>query len=373
MEADLHHDGKQIAAFVLPSFAGGGAEKAMLQVAAHIDRTRFTPIVIVLNGSGPLFKFLPEDVPIYDLEKPRLRQAIGKLRQALGRINPEVVLSTIGYLNMGVLAAAFGVVSRNCRLIVREANIPQATVEALGSRLLARAGYAYLYRRAAVVLCNAKAVRNALQHYGVPVDRIAVIPNPIDVEGLRRSIVPRAEAQAHRSHFVASGRLVHQKGFDRLLGWFSKLNPSAQLTIFGEGPMRAELEAQSRELGLSKRVVFKGYDSEPWQCIANANAFLLPSRWDGMSNAALEALALGTPVIGCREAGGIVELPDETPAGAVTITQRGDEFIAAMKSAAETRRENEIASSLLPDRFDLPNVMNEYEAICAGQFSPSAV
>ena len=281
-------------------------------------------------------------------------------------MQPDVVLSTIGYLNMGVLAAAIGAVPRSCRLIVREANIPKATVDALGSRLLARAGYAILYKRAAAVLCNATIVKNALRHYGVPGDRISIIPNPIDVEGLRRTIIRKEGAPDGRRNFVASGRLVHQKGIDRLLRWFSKLETSAELTIFGEGPMRAQLEAQSNELGLANRVTFKGYVSEPWQCIADATAFLLPSRWEGMPNAALEALALGTPVIACREAGGIVELSEETPPGAVTIALDENDFINAMRSATETSRAEGARISLLPVRFDLARVVFEYETICLG-------
>ncbi len=225
-----------------------------MQVASHIDRTRFAPYVIVLDRSGPLSDFLPNDVPIHDLRSPRLRNAMGKLRRILKSMKPDVVLSTIGYLNMGVLAAAIGAIPHSCRLIVREANIPEATVDALGSRLLARAGYAFLYRRAAAVLCNAKIVKNTLRSYGVPDDKIFIIPNPIDVEGLRDTILRKEGAPDGRTQFVASGRLVRQKGIDRLLRWFSKLETSAELTIFGEGPMREQLEALSKELELTNRV-----------------------------------------------------------------------------------------------------------------------
>ncbi len=90
-----------------------------------------------------------------------------------------------------------------------------------------------------------------------------------------------------------------------------------------------------------------------------------------MSNAALEALALGTPVIGCSEAGGIVELSNEAPPGAVTVARDEIEFINAMKSVIKTREAGGAGNSLLPVRFNLARVVFEYETICLGQPSRS--
>ena len=60
--------------FVLPSFAGGGAERVMLHLLGGIDRSHFLPTLIVLRGDGPLADLLPGDVPLVDLARPRLRQ-----------------------------------------------------------------------------------------------------------------------------------------------------------------------------------------------------------------------------------------------------------------------------------------------------------
>jgi glycosyltransferase involved in cell wall biosynthesis len=353
-------------AIVLPHFSGGGAERVLLQVARGLDLKRFATTVVVLDGQGPYSKLIPSHVSVRDLSTPQLRAAFGSLRQTFREMRPDVVLSTLGYLNLGVLAASFGTLSSRCRLIVREANIPQATATALGSNLLTRLAYTILYRRADAVLCNAKIVKEELVRFGVQKKRIHVVANPIDTDGIRGSIKWPIRSQDKEIRFVAMGRLVHQKGFDRLINWIAELNKPAHLIILGEGPMRPELEEQIINANLGDRVTLRGHVEVPWQHLAEADAFLLSSRWEGMPNAALEALALGVPVIACNEAGGVVELPDETPEGAVVIADTSKAFVAAMKQVTPRARTTDVPCSLLPERYGLRAVLKKYETLISG-------
>lgn len=344
---------------VLPAFSGGGAERVMLQVARYLDRGRFRITLIVLDGVGPLTGEIPEDVTVRDLSQPRLRKALPELRRQLREIGPDVVFSTMGYLNMGVLLSTIGILA-TCRFVVREANMPTSTVDALGSSLVASFGYRCLYRRAHNVLCNSERVRQSLVKAGVQSSRISVVRNPIDIDRLRH-MAGHPVRTSDNLKFVTAGRLVHQKGFDRLLDWFSRANTNAELVILGEGAMRDELEAQIIQLGISERVSLSGYVSNPWPLIAEADAFLLPSRWEGMSNAALEALALGVPVIASDEAGGISELLAESPDGAITVATGAEAFIDAMNAVQCPIAPNELGESLLPEAFRLQVVLSDFE------------
>jgi glycosyltransferase involved in cell wall biosynthesis len=348
--------------FVIPSFAGGGAERVMLQVAARLDRIRFQPTVIALDGSGPLRSELPEDVPILDLNTPQLRHAIRALRRAFSHSRPNVVFSTMGYLNMGIVIANIGLFSPRPRIVIREANIPMATLTALGSPISGKIAYRLLYRLADAIICNAEFVRDQLGAMGVPTELISVVHNPVDVDNLRR--LAHENSSPDYGGFVTAGRLVHQKGYDRLLHWFAKCSKNSHLTIFGDGPQRAELTALIRSLGLAGRVELPGYCKQPWGTIARADAYLLPSRWEGMSNAALEALAVGTPVVACREAGGIKEIA--ATAGAVKVVDGGSAFVAAMRAIPPRIGEPALRPSLLPDKFALDTVVHLYEQILSG-------
>ena len=338
--------------FVLPSFAGGGAERVVLNLAGALDRARFAPEVVVLDGRGPLAASVPSGIPVHNLHRPRLRQAMPALVGALRRLQPRAVVPTLGYLNLALLAAR-SFLPTGTRIFPREANLPSVSIEALLSPALGRLAYRYLYPRADGVLCNARIVAEALtRECGVAPARIHLIDNPIDVVRIRAAATPAIRADGAGLRFVAAGRLTHQKGFDRLIDLFATLAPDAQLTILGDGPDRAALEARGVSRGVTARTSFAGFQALPWPFYAGADAFLLPSRWEGMPNAALEALACGTPVIATPESGGIGEVAATAAPDAVTVAAWDGEVAGALRTVrvqpAAAPRE-----SLLPERFTL--------------------
>jgi glycosyltransferase involved in cell wall biosynthesis len=107
-----------------------------------------------------------------------------------------------------------------------------------------------------------------------------------------------------------------------------------------------------------------GFTDNPWEWFAGADAVLVPSRWEGMPNVALEALACGAPVIATPEAGGIAELADETGGSAVRVCPAGSEFIEAMNFMHHGVPE--IRPSLLPPRYDHKVVNGAFAALLEG-------
>lgn len=337
----------------------------MLSVASELDRSRFAPALVVLDAEGPLASAAPADVPVTTLAAPRLRHALPALYRTLRRMQPDVVLSTMGYLNLAVLAAGRLALAPHARILVREANQVSATLNAFPSKALGRFAYRRLYRKADAVLCNSSGVARELAEVGVPPQSIKLIGNPIDTAALRRRATG---AEQTPGRFVAAGRLMRQKGFDRLVDWFAAMPEAATLTIFGEGPERPSLEARIAAAGLAARIDLPGYVPEIWRQLAGADAFLMPSRWEGMPNAALEALALGVPVIATEEAGGLKELRGEAPGDRLLLAEDGAEFVSAMRSAIRTEPiPPGLRDSALPARFSKPVVVAQYAALMAGE------
>jgi glycosyltransferase involved in cell wall biosynthesis len=106
------------------------------------------------------------------------------------------------------------------------------------------------------------------------------------------------------NYFCSVGRLSKQKGFDRLIKSYAIAFKRVQsdvdfpkLIIVGEGELGSELIELARSEGIAERVIFNGYNSNPYPIIKHALAFLLTSRHEGMPTALIEALYLETPVI----------------------------------------------------------------------------
>jgi glycosyltransferase involved in cell wall biosynthesis len=120
-----------------------------------------------------------------------------------------------------------------------------------------------------------------------------VIPNPVDLKA------PQGRRPNTR-RLVAVGRLVHQKGFDLLLRAFAQIapeHPDWSLTIWGEGDLRAPLEALCAQLGVEGQVQLPGLTDQPGQWVADAEVFVLSSRYESFGNVITEAMVAGLPVV----------------------------------------------------------------------------
>lgn len=342
-------------AFVVPDLGGGGAQRVMLTLARGIDRRRVDLHLIVFGGSSVLAGDVPPDVTIETLGTDRLSRAMPKLVRTLRQLRPQVVVSFMGYVNLALLAARPLLGSR-IRIVAREANVVSATIDAFPAWVPTRWCYRLLYPRAAAIIAQRESIADEIARIAPgAADRIVLLPNPVDEARQRRLATPIQRRTGVGLNLVAAGRLTHQKGFDRLIDLFSQLPNDAHLTVFGEGPDRAELQTRVAALGLGRRVSLPGFSTALPAAIAGADVFVLPSRWEGMSNVTLEALALGTPVVASDEAG-VEEIARAAP-GAITIAPVDATFVSAVarhRNAGESM--NSPRPSLLPAEYRLENV-----------------
>jgi len=142
---------------------------------------------------------------------------------------------------------------------------------------------------------------------GVRAPRITVIPNgvtPLDTLSVNRSEARKNLGLSEVDIFILSiGRLTYQKGHEYFIQAMSKVVrhfPNAKAGICGDGPLRSQLESQILKLGLSDSVKLLGAWDDVSPILASADIFVLPSRWEGLSRALMEAMAAGIPVIATR-------------------------------------------------------------------------
>jgi glycosyltransferase involved in cell wall biosynthesis len=184
-------------------------------------------------------------------------------------------------------------------------------------------------RRAAALICVSAEVEAELRALGVPPERLARIPNGVDVRRLRPPDGGPAAAAARRTALglpadgpllVSCGRLDARKRLDLLVRALG--STPGTLVLVGDGPERARLGATARAAGVGARVVVRATVDDVTPYLWAADAYVTASAQDGLSNAVLEAMACGLPVVAAG-AGGMAELvdaatgvavPDPTPA-----------------------------------------------------------
>ena len=344
-------------AFVLPDNNAGGAQHVMRSFAAALDPEKFRVDLIVICEAGGRGIELPSSVRVTYLSGARLLAALPKLIGKLRELKPDIVVSVMGYLNLAILAS---LPAHKARAIVREANALSATKAAMPGWLPTDLLYRYLYPRAAAIIAPTSSISRQIQAVVPKATGISVIANPVDEASLRQRANSSIRPPGKGLVVVGAGRLTAQKGFDRLVDLVPLLPADARLFIFGEGGDRDLLLQRVEARGLADRVFFPGYSTDLPAIIAGADVFVLPSRWEGLSNVALESLAVGTPVVASVEAS-LEEVARAAPAGAITIAPVGPSFAAAIAEiAVDQKRCSAPRPSLLPTSYRQVNAAGEF-------------
>lgn len=349
-------------AAVMPAWTAGGSERVLTTLAAGLPAEAIQTRLFVVGEQGDLSFDSGQIASVHTLGIPRIRSAVWPLWRLFRGLHTQVIVSSQAHLNIVLLW--LGLCLPGVRVIVREANMPSACLDNGHWPRWYRLLYRLALQRAACVIASSEQMKTDLMKtLGVPSRKIVVLYNPVDADGLRARAAKPIRPPGPGRRFVAVGRLVRQKGFDRLIDWMAGIVPEDRLDILGDGPDRPKLEARIDALGVGDRVRLHGFIADPAPVIAGADALLMPSRWEGMPNAALEALALGTPVIATPESGAIAEVADQAPAGAVTLAE---DFPKAM---ADVLRQPASAPrpSLLPPAFDKPCAIRRFTEIVSGR------
>lgn len=219
------------------------------------------------------------------------------------------------------------------------------------------------------IVVNAKRIRTTLNKCStIHSDRVKVIYNGIPD--------PPAETKSDFSidplRIVSVGLLQPRKGFHRLIKAVSLLPPELseriELTILGEGEQRTELEARICELGLQGRVSLPGFSSDVSSELRKASLFVLVSNNEGLSNALLEALSHGLPVL-TTDSGGTGEVL--TDGEDCILTDGSPEDIAAKLQSVLAGSINlsclsARACKTAVDTFSLTRMGDELEAFLLG-------
>ena len=284
-------------ALVISDLHGGGAQRVLTALAADWTTRGLRLCAITLSQRCSDKFTLHPDVTRVALNVAARSESTARavianlrrmyaLRRAILHANAPVVVSFIATTNVITILASVGL---KARIVACERNDPRLQLLNRPWESLRR----FSYRYADAVTANSRGALQTLESY-VPRRKLFFVPNPV-----RPTAVSVRESR-RRQTILNVGRLTYQKAHDILLQAYAQVVakiPNWNLAIVGEGPRSQRLRDQASSLGLLEHIEWVGWTTEIEQYYESAQLFVLPSRYEGMPNALLEAMSFGLPPI----------------------------------------------------------------------------
>jgi glycosyltransferase involved in cell wall biosynthesis len=316
---------------IISTLTPGGAERVVSTLTKEWSK-QHTVSIAVFDAKVIAY---PYGGDLVSLSLPASKNRIKKIITSIRRIiklfllvqdkTPDKVISFMESANIPAIIACFFSRRTKC-LIVSTRNNPHCFTgfQKLSMRCL--------YSIPNKVVAVSQGVADSLANLGIEKSKIKVIYNPVDIAYLKTE-EQYNPAAIYGRYILAAGRLVLQKGFDKLILAFSKISDTkVKLIILGEGELRLSLEKQIKDLQLDTRVLLPGVVNNIAVWFKNAECFVLSSYYEGCPNVLLEAMSNGCPIVSFDCPYGPSEILQNSDTG--ILVENGN--INTLKTAIET-------------------------------------
>ncbi len=313
--------------FVAPGMLFGGAERVMSILANEWGKRNVETMILVTETDAISKYHLSDKVTMISCLEDKKNAKIPhfvivkRVREICKKWQPDVVISL--YNNLCALTA-LAIIGLNIPLIYSERNDPNKTnqrpIDRLYRKIVEHMADKIVFQTTGAQRCYSKSVQ----------EKSAVILNPLNTCGF-----PIHDFSNEKHEIVSVGRLEPQKNQKLLIDAFALIAndfPEYQLTIYGEGSLRKELEDYIKAKGLQERVSLPGSKNNIQEHIKDASLFVLSSDYEGIPNALIEAMAIGLPCVSTDcSPGGARELIEEGISGLITPCSDANKLSDAMR------------------------------------------
>ena len=372
---------------MINSLNGGGAEKVLQTLLANLDYCKYDVTLYSMHRENIAELNYPSQIHykvVFDRYAGknalwrRVREFTGKVKGKLFSILPSKLFYALFFQEKYDVEIAF-IEGESTKIISGSTNRQSKKYAWVHIDLQQNPWTDFLYQSVEderahyeafdKILCVSESVRSAfLSKYSVSPGKVAVQYNPIDrAEILRKAQLPCEVAGKTMFRMIAVGRLVNQKGFDRLIKVAAKLRDDGlrfELLILGEGENRPLLEELIQGLGLENVVYLLGFRTNPYSIMATGDLLVCSSRSEGFSTVVTEGVILGLPVVS-TDCAGIREIFGPAQCGMITENSSEDLYAALKKilDAPQQLKRFREETARRGEYFSLSNTMRCVESI----------
>jgi sugar transferase (PEP-CTERM/EpsH1 system associated) len=356
----------------------GGLERVVLKLLTHTDRTRYAPVVCVLDEPGVLAPQLESiGIPLRMIPRgPRLNPRLPMdLESWLHQEDARIVHTHNASPHLyGALAA------RLARLRLHARHFPRIVHTKHGRNDPGSRRKVLVNRIASSLTDRVVAVSNdvanlALELEHVRPDKVMTILNGVDTEEYRPGADPAAARErlgipTAGFHVGCVARLAAVKDHRTLLDALAILRarrPDVHLTLIGDGPERRALEEHVSRIGLGSAVTFAGEQGDIASLLPAFDVFALSSRSEGISLTLLEAAAAGLPIV-ATAVGGNAEVVDDGETGLLVPPHEPARFAEAIEVIARREDRAEMGTrgrEKVKRRFSVEQMARAYDDLYA--------
>lgn len=368
--------------FLIETLGGGGAEKVLLDIVKNIDKEKFDVTVqtIVDNGiyDKEIKKYCNYDsyLKIDDLNKGIFKKLIYKIKYKLiYKLPPKIVYKLLIKKKYDIeVAFVEGYVTK----VIGNSKLNSTNKIAWVHVDPIQRDYADLYYRNLEqqklcynnfnkIICVSNSVKESFEQKFDNNNEVLVQYNPIDKEDILSKKNEAFSIENDKSFkLITVGRLVEQKGYDRLLRVCKKLikedGINFKLYILGEGPLKNNLQTYILENNLSENIYLCGFKKNPYKYMNKCDLFVCSSRAEGFSLVIAESMCMGIPVISTN-CSGPNELLDDGKYGMLVENNEESLYLGIKEILKNPKLLDVYRKSIdtIKDRFDINTIIKEIE------------
>lgn len=363
-----------------PTIVFGGAERATTKLLHELNKSIFDVILVTKER---IFNDLPvkkvvyiDDVGISD-GFSGIKRLIYDAKTMKGMIKEEKPDIAFGMLHYGciVLSLTKFFLGDKIKIIISPRTPSRDAINYYFRRNLDRMLWNFMVqffcKHSDYIMVPCDGMKNeCILSYRADKERISTIRNYIDIALIKKLSMETVQLKNQSDHFVisTSARLASEKNLHVLMRAFASLRTylNAQLWIIGDGPERPHLESLASELGISREVIFWGFQTNPYKYITRSDVFVHTSVFEGFANVIWEAIACRVPVIATDCNYGPREIIRDMENGILVPVSDEVALMQALKTVSENQdlRRNLVDNAYrrLLD-FDAIDIVHQYEDI----------